>query len=73
MNEKITLSIKQVDTVTLSLTRAHSLSQLLLLCGPEQRPEPLDHESLFVVMQILSEELEKIEKVMEEAKGDPAR
>ncbi len=71
MNDTITLTIQQIDAITLSLNKASSIAQLLILCGPEQgqKPERPDHDSLFVVTQILADELEKVEKALEAARG----
>ena len=71
MNDTITLTLQQVDSITMNLNKASSISQLLISCGSDdgQKPEALDKDSVFVVMQILSEELATIEKVFEAARN----
>ncbi|MBF0460585.1 MAG: hypothetical protein HQL87_04235 [Magnetococcales bacterium] len=75
MNETFSLTLQQVDTINQSLIRASSIAQLLADCGSRRNgePEPMDEDSVFVVMRILSEELEKIGNVMEAVGGEPSQ
>ena len=71
MGKTFSLTLDQVDIINQSLERVAAISQLLADCGPRRKevPESLGDDSAFVVMAILSEELEKIGDVLE-AVGD---
>lgn len=68
MNETFSLSLQQVDTINLSLSKALAVARMVADCGTAARPAPDDDPpaaSLFVVMQVIVEELEKIEEAMQ--------
>lgn len=60
------LTLEQVDTINLSLARALAIVQMLAECGSERRREPDEPTpaSLFVVMQVIQDELERVQEVM---------
>ncbi|MBF0181917.1 MAG: hypothetical protein HQM03_18015 [Magnetococcales bacterium] len=66
MDYPFSLSLEQVDTINLSLARALAIVQMLAECGPERRREPDEPSpaSLFVVMQVVQDELERVQEVM---------
>ncbi|MBF0190259.1 MAG: hypothetical protein HQL99_03795 [Magnetococcales bacterium] len=67
MDRPFSLTLQQVDTVRLSLDKAMAVSRMVAECGSAARPDPDDTPpaaSLFMVMQVIFEELEKIEEVM---------
>lgn len=66
MDQPFSLSLEQVDTINLSLARALAIVQMVAECGPERRREPDEPSpaSLFVVMQVVQDELEKAQEVM---------
>ena len=72
MDKPISLNLEQVDIINQSLIRASSIAQLLADCGTRRKEESefMDQESVFIVVRILSEELEKISEVLETAGGD---
>ena len=67
MNAPFSLTLEQVDTINLSLARAMAIVQMLAECGPDRRREPDEPSpaSLFVVMQVVQDELELVQDVME--------
>ncbi|MEO5365376.1 MAG: hypothetical protein H7831_03280 [Magnetococcus sp. WYHC-3] len=66
MPHPFSLTLEQVDTINLSLARAMAIVQMLAECGPERRREPDEPTpaSLFVVMQVVQDELERVQEVM---------
>ena len=67
MDDPHSLTLQQVDTINLSLSKALAVARMVADCGSAARPAPDDEPpaaSLFVVMQVIVEELEKIEEVM---------
>ena len=66
MNTPFTLTLEQVDTINLSLAKAMAITQMVAECGGERHPgqDELPHASLFVVMQVIEEELEKVVEMM---------
>ncbi|MBF0111045.1 MAG: hypothetical protein HQL76_17915 [Magnetococcales bacterium] len=66
MNHPYSLTLEQVDTINLSLARAMAIVQMLAECGPERRREADEPTpaSLFVVMQVVQDELEQVQEVM---------
>lgn len=68
MDERYSLSLPQVDAINLSLSKALAVARMVAECGTASRPAPDDEPpaaSLFVVMQVIVEELEKIEEAMQ--------
>ena len=66
MSTPFTLTLEQADTINLSLAKAMAITQMVAECGGERstgQDEPTP-ASLFVVMQVVADELEKIEAVM---------
>ncbi len=66
MNNTISLTLEQIDTINLSLEKALAVAQMVAECGGKRRPgedEPTP-ASLFVVMQVVVEELQQIAEVM---------
>ena len=73
MNETFSLTLQQVDTINLSLDKALAIAQMVAECGSDRRPasdEP-PPASLFVVMQVVVEELGRVGDIMKglERKG----
>ncbi|MBF0311627.1 MAG: hypothetical protein HQL56_19115 [Magnetococcales bacterium] len=67
MDAPHSLTLQQVDTINLSLSKALAVARMVAECGSAARPAPDEQPSaasLFVVMQVIVEELEKIEEVM---------
>ncbi|MBF0604538.1 MAG: hypothetical protein HQL07_12710 [Nitrospirae bacterium] len=67
MDDPRSLTLQQVDTINLSLSKALAVARMVAECGTAARPDPDDKPpaaSLFMVMQVIVEELEKIEEVM---------
>ncbi len=60
MNETFSLTLEQLDTVNLSLEKALAIAQLVGRPVSDESPPA----SLFVVMQIVVEELERIVGIM---------
>ena len=69
MNETFSLTITQMDAVNLSLSKAMAVAQMVAECGGNRRqvPDEPPPASLFVVMQVVVEELGKIVAVMQAA------
>ena len=66
MNETFALTLQQVDAINLSLDKALAISQMVAECGANRRLAPGEPPpaSLFVVMQVVVEELGRIGDVM---------
>jgi hypothetical protein len=66
MDENFSLTLQDVDIINLSLSKAIAVCQMVAECGGERRSSPDDPPpaSLYVVMQVILEELEKIDEVM---------
>ncbi|MBF0182104.1 MAG: hypothetical protein HQM03_18965 [Magnetococcales bacterium] len=74
MDSKFALTLQQVDTITLSLEKALAVARMVAECGTAARPDPDDMPpvaSLFMVMQVIVDELEKIEEVVNSLRGAP--
>ena len=74
MNNTCSLTLQQVDTINLSLEKALAVAQMVAECGDKRKPgedEPTP-ASLFVVMQVVVEELERIGEVMRVANREDA-
>ncbi|MBF0262200.1 MAG: hypothetical protein HQL97_10260 [Magnetococcales bacterium] len=68
MDNRHTLTLDQIDTIRLSLDKALAVARMVAECGSAARPDPDDLPpvaSLFMVMQVLADELEKIEAVLD--------
>ena len=66
MNDTVSLTLEQIDTINLSLEKALAVAQMVAECGGkrqlgEDEPTPA---SLFVVMQVVVDELQQIAEVM---------
>ena len=66
MNKTFSLTLQQVDTINLSLAKAIAVAQMVAECGGKHRlvPDGPPPASLFVVMQVVVEELEKVVDVI---------
>lgn len=67
MDQPFSLNLEQVDIINLSLSKALAIARMVGDCGrqrevTEDEPTPA---SLFVVMQVIADELEKIDEVMQ--------
>ncbi|MBF0611594.1 MAG: hypothetical protein HQL55_10770 [Magnetococcales bacterium] len=69
MNRPFSLTLQQVDTINLCLSKALAVAQMVADCGKIQERKPGEDEptpaSLFVVMQVIADELKKIEELMQ--------
>ena len=67
MAKNISLTLEQLNILNLSHAKATALSEMMADCGSDRRtgPDAPSTDALFVVIQILFEELEKIGKVLE--------
>ncbi|MBF0182373.1 MAG: hypothetical protein HQM03_20345 [Magnetococcales bacterium] len=73
MDNRHTLTLHQIDTIHLSLDKALAVARMVAECGTAARPDPDDTPpaaSLFVVMQVIVDELEKIEEVLDSCNRD---
>ncbi|MBF0127615.1 MAG: hypothetical protein HQM02_10440 [Magnetococcales bacterium] len=68
MDQPFFLTLQQVDTINGSLDKAMAVAQMVAECGGERHSVPTNPSppSLFMVMQVIVDELEKIEEVMKE-------
>ncbi len=71
------MTLQQVDTINLCLEKALAIAHMVAECGGDHRPasDESPSASLFVVMRVVIEELERIGEVMkgleeEESTGD---
>ena len=67
MNDTFSLTLQQMDVINLSLDKARAIAQMVAECGGKRKPgedEPTP-ASLFVVMQVVVEELQQIAVVMQ--------
>ncbi len=67
MDSPYSLNLQQVDTISHSLDKALAVARMVADCGTAARPAPEDLPpvaSLFVVMQVIVDELEQIDEVM---------
>ncbi|GAB0056130.1 hypothetical protein SIID45300_00435 [Candidatus Magnetaquicoccaceae bacterium FCR-1] len=74
MDSTHSLSLQQVDTINLSLDKSLAVARMVAECGSAARPAPDDLPpvaSLFMVMQVIVDELEKIEEVMSSLRSGP--
>jgi len=62
MNAPLSITLEQVDIINRSLERLMAIAQIMADCGPEKRPLPDAPAtgSIFIVMLVMIEELEKI-------------
>ncbi|NGZ28924.1 MAG: hypothetical protein G8345_18800 [Magnetococcales bacterium] len=60
------LTLQQVDVINLSLSKAMAVARVVAECSDKHRESPDDPPpaSLYVVMLVVLDELEKIEEVM---------
>ncbi len=67
MNKPFSLTLQQVDTINLSLSKAMAVAQMVAECGGNRRlvPDEPPPASLFVVIQVVVEELGKVVAVMQ--------
>ena len=67
MPTPFSLTLEQVDAINLSLSRSLAVAQMVAGCGAERQKDPDTPPvaSLFVVMQVIVEELGKIKAVMQ--------
>ena len=72
MDQSFTITLQQVDTINLSLEKAMAIAQMVAECGNvrHQTPDHLPSASLFAVMQVVIDELEKIGAVMKVLEGE---
>ncbi|MBF0628548.1 MAG: hypothetical protein HQL91_10070 [Magnetococcales bacterium] len=73
MDNRHTLTLHQIDTIRLSLDKALAVARMVAECGTAARPDPDDMPpvaSLFMVMQVIVDELEKIEEVLNSCNCD---
>ena len=65
MDSSLSLTIDQVDIIDRSLNKAMALARVLANCGPGQRPvsDPPEAVDVFLVMQLMVEELSKIHEI----------
>lgn len=73
MDNRHTLTLHQIDTIRLSLDKALAVSRMVAECGTAARPDMNDTPpaaSLFMVMQVIVDELEKIEEVLNACNRD---
>ena len=65
MEPSLSLTLEQLDTINRSLNKSMAVAQVLANCGPERRPVPESPEAVdvFLVMQMVLEELEKIREI----------
>ena len=71
MDQAFSLTLEQVDHINNCLAKAMAVTQMVGECGEARRPVPGDPPpvSMYVVMQVVYEELEKVDKVMREISG----
>ncbi len=68
MESSLSLTLDQVDIIDRSLNKAMALARVLANCGPGQRPmsEPPEAVDVFLVMQVMVDELGKIREITKE-------
>ncbi|MBF0179948.1 MAG: hypothetical protein HQM03_18260 [Magnetococcales bacterium] len=67
MDNQHALTLQQIDTINLSLDKTLAVARMVAECGTAARPAQEDTPpaaSLFTVMQVIVDELEKIDEVM---------
>lgn len=72
MDENFSLTLQQVDTINLSLSKAMAVARVVGECSDKKRTSPDDPPpaSLYVVMLVVLDELEKIDEVMKSFLSD---
>ena len=67
MNDTFSLTLQQMDVINLSLDKARAIAQMVADCGRERKPsdDKPTPASLFVVVQVVAEEMEKISEIMQ--------
>ncbi|MBF0448828.1 MAG: hypothetical protein HQL67_11560 [Magnetococcales bacterium] len=62
MDNTVSLTMDQLDTINRSINKAMAVAQILANCGSGTRhePEQPDATDLFLVMQVVLEEMEKV-------------
>ncbi|MBF0370485.1 MAG: hypothetical protein HQL52_13615 [Magnetococcales bacterium] len=62
MDNTIPITLDQLDAINRSLNKAMAVSRVLANCGPGKRPmtDPPEAVDLFLVMQMVLEEMEGI-------------
>ncbi len=65
MEPTLSLTLEQVDGINRSLNHTMALSRVLANCSTGERPgsEPPEPLDIFLVMQVMLEELEKIRAI----------
>ena len=74
MNNTVSLTLEQIDSINLSLEKALAVAQMVAECGGKRKPgedEPTP-ASLFVVMSVVVDELGQIADVMRVVNLDDA-
>ena len=71
MDNAISLSLDQLDTINRSLNKAMAVAEVLAHCGPGKRlvPEAPNETDVFLVMQVVLEEMEVIWAITKELGG----
>lgn len=66
MNDAVTLTVDQIDAVDRSLNKAMAAIRVLANCGHAKRPipEPPEAVDMFLMMQMVLEELEKVQAIV---------
>ena len=74
MNDTCSLTLQQMDVINLSLDKARAIAQMVADCGRERKPsdDKPTPASLFVVMQVVVDELQQIAEVMRVVNLDDA-
>ena len=72
MNDTVSLTLEQIDTINLSLEKALAVARMVAECGGKRTPgeEEPTPASLYVVMSVVVEELQQIAEVMKGTKQE---
>ncbi|MBF0589175.1 MAG: hypothetical protein HQL53_08610 [Magnetococcales bacterium] len=67
MGSSTELTLEQIDIINLSLAKVTAIAEVMAGCGQVKRPDPSipTTDSIFVVMQVMVDELDTIRQVMQ--------
>jgi hypothetical protein len=73
MDNTVSLTLDQLDTINRSINKAMAVAQVLAHCGADKRsvPEPPDSTDIFLVMQVVLEEMDKVWEITRKLGNKP--
>ena len=73
MDNTVSLTLGQLDTINRSINKAMAVAQVLAHCGADKRSvsESLDSTDVFLVMQVVLEDMDKVWEITKKLGSKP--